>query len=186
MPAFNSKDLANSLAQDVQQLLAALDKLKGLDNNALNKQPAPGKWSAAQIIEHLNSYNRYYLPEIENSLRKPAPFNPVFKAGLFGNYFTKMMMPGEGGKISNKMNAPKDHRPAEHLDSQKVVAEFITGQTKLLGYLQKAAQTDMGKLKVAISISRFIKLKLGDTFRFLIAHQQRHFVQLHNALTALA
>lgn len=186
MPAFNSKDLTNGLIQDVQQLLAGLDKLKSLDNNTLNKQPAPGKWSAVQIIEHLNSYNRYYLPEIEKSLSKPAAFNPVFKPGLFGNYFTKMMMPGEGGKISNKMNAPKDHRPAENLDSKKVIAEFIAGQTKLINHLQQAAKTDMAKLWVPISISPFVKLKLGDTFRFLIAHQQRHFVQLNNTLTALA
>jgi hypothetical protein len=28
-------------------------------------------------------------------------------------------------------------------------------------------------------------LKLGDTFRFIIAHEQRHFVQIRNTLEAV-
>ena len=40
----------------------------------------------------------------------------------------------------------------------------------------------MGKIRISISISRFVKLKLGDTFRFLIAHEQRHFVQVARTL----
>jgi hypothetical protein len=48
-----------------------------------------------------------------------------------------------------------------------------------------ALSTDMGKLRLPISISKLIKLKAGDTFRFLIAHQQRHFVQLQNAMNVL-
>jgi uncharacterized damage-inducible protein DinB len=38
---------------------------------------------------------------------------------------------------------------------------------------------------VPISIAKFIKIRLGDTFRFLIAHQQRHFAQVANTLKAL-
>jgi hypothetical protein len=30
-----------------------------------------------------------------------------------------------------------------------------------------------------------IKLKLGDTFRFFIAHEQRHFIQIQNTLQLL-
>jgi uncharacterized damage-inducible protein DinB len=38
-------------------------------------------------------------------------------------------------------------------------------------------------VKVGISIAPFIKLKLGDVFRFMIAHQVRHILQAGRALT---
>lgn len=185
MPTFDSKELLNNLQQDVKSLLSQLEQVK-LDDKMLNQQPAAGKWSVSQILEHLNSYNRFYLPAINNAMRNTMQMpNETFKAGWFGNYFTNMMLPKAGGKIANKMNAPKDHMPATQLDSKKVMAEFIAGCHTLLDYLQKAERTDIGKIRVPISITQFIKLKLGDTFRFLIAHQQRHFVQLANTLAAI-
>jgi hypothetical protein len=189
MPSFDTTELLTGLNAEVQEILATTETVRSIDSATLNRQPALGKWSAAQIIEHLNSYNRYYLPEMEKALNvgKAAnvKFARVFKAGWFGNYFTNMMLPKAGGKIANKMNAPKDHVPLPDLNAEKVIAEFINGQEKLLQLLQSAAKTDIGRLKVPISISRFIKLKLGDTFRFVIAHQQRHFVQLANTLDAV-
>ncbi|WP_276134626.1 DinB family protein [Polluticoccus soli] len=189
MPVFNTTELLKKLTVDVQQIMKTTENIRGLDSAILNRQPATGKWSVAQVVEHLNSYNRYYLPEMEKALNdgiaKRMLFVPRFKSGWFGNYFTNMMLPKADGKIANKMNAPTDHVPAADLDAEKVIAEFVAGQQKMLQLLQASAKTDIGKLKVPISISRFIKLKLGDTFRFVIAHQKRHFVQLAKTLDAV-
>jgi len=80
------------------------------------------------------------------------------------------------------MKSPKDHRPALILPSHEVIAEFISQQEKLLQLLRDAATTDLGKIKVPISISKFIRLKLGDTFHFLIIHEYRHYLQAERAL----
>ncbi len=186
MTVFNTEDLLSGLTKDVDALLKRLDEVKQLDRSLLLTQPFAGKWSLIQVLEHLNSYNRYYLPAIEKSLQNKQSFNPQFKSGWFGDYFTKMMMPGKDGTVANKMNAPQDHTPIIQLDADKVITEFISGERKLIELLQNASTTDIAKLKVPISISRFIKLKLGDTFRFLIAHQQRHFIQLENTLSQLS
>lgn len=184
MPVFNTIELLTTLRNDVRQMRSRTEEYNSLTDADLNRQPAPGKWSIAQVLEHLNSYNRYYLPEIEKSLTTKLPFDAQFKAGWFGNYFTNMMAPKASG-ITNKMSAPKNHTPAEKLDSSKVLSEFRQGQSRLIGLLSQAEQTNIGRLRVPISISRFIKLKLGDTFRFLIAHQQRHFVQIDNIFKGL-
>ncbi len=190
MPVFDTNDLLKQLEDSVTELITYAKHLQELDSMQLNRQAQPGKWSIAQVIEHLNSYNRYYLPEINKALQqgkdKNVPFHAVFKPGAFGNYFTKLMQPGADGKIGNKMNAPKDHRPAANLDVSKVFKEFLEGQQMLLSYLKVARVTDIGKLRVPISISRFVKLKLGDTFRFLIAHQQRHMLQAQRVLKELS
>jgi hypothetical protein len=95
------------------------------------------------------------------------------------------MKPGENGTIAHKMQSPKDHRPQRHPDAFPVLNTFLEQQHYLLELLELARLKNIGSIRTPISISRFIKLKVGDVFRFLIAHEQRHFVQIENTLAAL-
>lgn len=186
MPVFQSKTLIDSLQKDVRYTQTLMEVILKLPEDVLLKQPEPGKWSIAQVLEHLNGYNRFYLHEIEKGLKNSNPsINPVFKAGFFGNYFTNLMQPKEDGTIAKKMSAPKEYNFGPALDADKVMKEFVAGQQKLLALLDKARAADMGRIKVPISISKLIKLKLGDTFRFLIAHQLRHFLQIERTKNAV-
>ncbi|MGE5109093.1 MAG: hypothetical protein ACM3H8_16265 [Sphingobacteriales bacterium] len=71
----------------------------------------------------------------------------------------------------------KNQLPANELNPKKVITEFLEGEEKLLCYLERAQKLNIGKLRMSISISKFIKLKPGIPFVFLIAHQQRHMLQ---------
>jgi hypothetical protein len=190
MKAFVTRILLNDLKDDVAKLLAETKELLlEADDYSLSKSPAEGKWSAIQCLEHLNSYNRYYLPQIEKVLLHGTYKNVVaqatYKPGWLGNYFTKMMKPEANGELASKMRAPKDHRPNIDLNVRKVLAEFIEGEEKLLSYLERAEKLNIARLRIPISIAKFIKLKLGDTFRFLIAHRQRHMLQAIKAYNAV-
>ncbi|RYY25640.1 MAG: DinB family protein [Chitinophagaceae bacterium] len=186
MNKFKSTELLHSLQSDTRQIILTTKQLLGQDPELLITQPAPGKWSIAQAIEHLNVYGRYYLPAIKNALdeNKTSP-KEFFKAGWFGNYFTNSMKPTPDKQIKNKMKAMKGYRPEIKLDSKKVLEEFLQQQYLLLELLEKAAKHDIGRIRIPVSIARMIKLKLGDTFRFVIAHHQRHFVQCENTFRAL-
>lgn len=178
-----SIELIEQLQADVRQLILATGYLKTEAINDLITQPATGKWSVAQVLEHLNSYGRYYLPAIEKSMTKSIqPSKIWFKSGWLGDYFTRIMQPGVNGKIGNKMKAPKDHTPRLMVDVKSVINTFMEQQRILLNLLEEAKGKNIGGIRTPISISRFIKLKTGDTFRFLIAHEQRHFVQISNTL----
>jgi hypothetical protein len=179
MKKLNSNQLLDQLQADTRQIMVTLKYLRQQDPAKLLQQPAPGKWSVAQVIEHLNSYGRYYLPQLKLALEKPAyPANDSFTPGWLGDYFTKSMLPKSNGTITNKMKAPKDHRPSPDLNSESVLDEFEQQELLLLELLHKARNTNIGKIRIPISIAPFIRLKLGDVFRFLIAHHQRHFVQI--------
>lgn len=177
MKAISRVKLLSSLEKDTEaHVTQAVHIFQNLPEEQLLKQPANGGWSIAQCLEHLNSYGRYYLPAIGKGLAKPAgsPANEVFVSTWLGNYFTKMMQPGAKTK---KYKSPKDHMPAAGLDAYAVVSEFIRQQEQLLVYLRMSREADINAILIPISISRFIKLKLGDTFRFLIAHNERHMQQ---------
>jgi len=113
-------------------------------------------------------------------LIKNYPANPYFKSTWLGSYFTRIMQPGPQIK---KFKAFKNHVPAVELDARNVVAEFIQQQEQLLSYLKLARQTDMNRVRIPISIMSWIKLKLGDVFQFIIAHDERHLQQAKRNLT---
>ena len=85
------------------------------------------------------------------------------------------------------MNIPifKDHQPSRHPDAFPVLNTFLEQQHYLLDLLESAKSKNISSIRTPVSISRFIKLKVGDVFRFLIAHEQRHFVQIENTLVVL-
>ena len=74
------------------------------------------------------------------------------------------------------MKAFKNHIPQAQLNAYKVVATFIQQLEDLHRYLDKGMEADLDK-RLPISISKLIKLKTGDVFRFIIAHNERHMQQ---------
>jgi hypothetical protein len=187
MPTYNTTKLIDELQQQTETFLQkAIAEWQMTAAARLLKQPAVNKWSAAQCLEHLNSYGRYYLPAIERAIAKAKQnrwsSKSEFKAGWLGNYFTNLMKPSNDKKPMKKMKAPRDHVPAANLDADKVLREFIDQQEKLLALLEEARFINITRAKVAISIAKFIKLQLGDVFTFLIAHNHRHVVQAAEAL----
>ena len=57
-------------------------------------------------------------------------------------------------------------------------------QEKLLILLEEAKQVNLNSIRIPISIAKFIKLKLGDVFMFLIAHNIRHVKQAERIIAA--
>ncbi len=171
-----TENLLNKAIQEWQMIL--LEKF--------SQQPTVNSWSAKQCVVHLNRYSEYYLPAIEAAILKAKKNNSTateqFQSGLIGNYFTKMMTTNAEGNPSKKMKAMKAYISLNDEDSDKVIATFIDQQERLLQLLEDAATIDLEKTKVPISIAKFIKLKLGDVFMFLIAHNYRHVLQAEKAL----
>ncbi len=180
------------------QVNELLDELKAITNNnldyakslqnlsieKLNFRTSESSWSILECLEHLNFYGQFYLPEIENRINE-SPFKATksdFKSGLLGNYFANMMLPKE--KL-NKMKTMKIANPIHKKLDNSVIEEFIIQQRTMLGLLEKTKNIDLEKTKTSISISKLIKLKLGDTFRFVIYHNLRHIKQAENVLNQM-
>lgn len=189
MPTHQSNQLITKLQQQTETLLnKAIQEWQMIAPEKFSQQPAEGSWSAKQCIAHLNMYGDYYLPAIEAAILKAkqqrATAAEQFTPGRLGNYFTNMMLPGTNEKPAKKMKAMKHYISLNNEDSNKVIAAFIDQQEKLLQLLEDATAINLSTTKVAISIARFIRLKLGDVFMFLIAHNYRHVLQAESALKA--
>jgi hypothetical protein len=182
MKAQNIDQLISLLEERVEQHIdTAVRIFQNLDEATLLKPSDTGGWSIAQCLEHLNRYGDYYLPEIKRRLEpgEKRQAGTVFKSSWLGTYFTNMMEPA---KSTKKIKAFKAYIPQQELDAYTVVSEFITQQEQLLQYLKDARNYNLNSIKLPISISRFIRLNLGDVFQFLVAHDERHLQQANRNL----
>jgi len=172
----------NSLIQDLIQRtdvnITAAKNFKLLNLDKLNFKKEPKQWSILECLEHLNLYGDYYLVEIEKTmLANQKSSNPsLFKSGWLGNYFANMMLPQSNGEVK-KMKSPNDKNPVHSQLGITTIERFLKQQELLKKLLHQALQKDLTKLKTPISISKWVKLRLGDTFRFVVYHNQRHIKQ---------
>jgi hypothetical protein len=185
MPIFSTHLLLNKLQHQTEQYLQlAISDWQMISHARFAKKPTATSWSANECLQHLNSYGNYYLPAIEKAINAAQQSNPssVFKTGWLGYYFTNLMKPATENKPLKKMKAPKDHSPLSIVESHVVISAFIDQQEKLLELLEQAKQVNLENIRIPVSISKMIQLKLGDTFNFLVMHTARHVQQAQKAL----
>lgn len=149
----------------------------------LSAVPAWGGWSVLEVLDHLNFYNRWYLPRIDEAIQRhrlQELENGVFKSGWLGAYFTKMMKPSPDGIIATKMKAPKNAVPATVLNPDLVISQFSAHLSHLHYLLQNAVFADLNKGRVVTSLSSLVRINTGDCLAFLLAHMERHFCQIQS------
>lgn len=185
----NRQELLQQLKNEVASIITTVNELSVLGEAKLNTPPATGKWSIAQVIEHLNTYNRYYIPLIAKVVKQaPKTTSNLFSPGWLGNYFVKSMYSEvkTTNKVANKMSAMKGHIPPVALNASATIREFVTAQQQLLEILEQMDSKDMSAVRIPITISRLIKISYGDAARFLVAHQVRHQLQINNIAAVVA
>src|SRR5690606_1258301 len=176
----NSETLINELIELTQKNRSDVQSFKNLTDNQLNLKNTTESWSILECIEHLNRYGNFYIPEISKRLKHSTfQASPAYKPGFLGNYFAKSMLPKER---LNKMKTFKSMNPNNSSLDRQVLDTFIKQQESLVELLKDAKNTDLTKVKTAISISKLIKLRLGDTFRIVIYHNLWHIVQAKKVL----
>ncbi|WP_126974083.1 DinB family protein [Gynurincola endophyticus] len=175
----SKSEFISELQQYTQSHILAVQKLETASDEALQARPQLNAWNALECIEHLNQYGRYYIPEMSTAIANyKGKASDEFKPGLLGNYFAQMMLPSHTKKIKSM----KSYNPIGKQLGREVLVEFLRQQQELLVILQKCEQVNLTKVKCNISLTKLLKLRLGDTLRVVIYHNARHMLQAQKAL----
>jgi hypothetical protein len=169
--------LIEDLRKRVEKCKESAVKLKLLPEDKLRYRNSANSWNVLECLEHLNLYGDFYILEIKEKTynKRPLKNNVNFKSGMLGEYFAKSLLPK---KQLNKMKTFKDKDPMQqNLDTETVFKRFLDQQDSLLSILNDVEKLDLNKIKTNISISKWIKLRLGDTLRVVIYHNERHIEQ---------
>lgn len=175
--------LLTRLSADVAQTIErASGQFSALDEVSLNKKPNSTSWSLLECFEHLNRYNRYYNPLLLQATigAFSGSSEAEVKSTWLGRKFIRMMEPGNDKKQKtlNRMN------PSNSILTAAVIREFIQHQEELSRIIALAREKDLNHGSVAVEFFKLIKLSPAEALKFVIVHQQRHFLQLDRILTA--
>ncbi|MCD8453040.1 DinB family protein [Tenacibaculum finnmarkense genomovar ulcerans] len=178
MSFFNTKELLSELKQIVVSHINYAESLKNTTTEDLQYKKTVKSWSVLECLEHLNLYAEFYNNEIRKRIEKSKyQKSTVFKSGYLGNKFALDMLPKEGMKT---MNTFKSKNPIySKLDEKVVLERFIMLQKELLQLLELSEDKNLTKVKTSTTLP-ILKFRLGDTFRFVINHNQRHIIQAKN------
>lgn len=178
----NSKEVISELILMTTSHIHYAKQLLEIPESQLQSKPSTKSWSVLECLEHLNRYATFYNKEINKRMNASSlPFSETFKSTFLGNKFSNDMLPKEGMKT---MKTFKSKNPnASTLDKEQVLLSFIKLQEELLTFLHTALSKNLDKIKTYTTLP-ILKFKLGDTFRFVIHHNERHIVQAKKVLTA--
>lgn len=187
MKGFNTEELISDLSQITQNNVSYVSKkCVHLGENQLAWRPSAGSWNILEVLAHLNSYSDYYHKNFRERIAK-TKFKNVkenFVSSPLGKSAWKSMKLGRANNVKRKFKAPKSYNPAisPSLISTDVVQKFIDSQQELLEILDSARHVNLKKVKIKISISKIVRLRLGDALMFVIYHNERHIQQIKNIM----
>jgi len=183
-----NKELITRLQKRITDQLAFINgELEGIPTDSLNFRPGKGKWSALECIEHLNLVFELYLPRISKQLKKSRlKFSDSYSTGFFGDRMVSSMEP-KGGEIIYPMKTFRSLKPERSQGNKKIVIAQFQEHMELLNIqMEKSEKIDLGSIRIKSAIGIVFRFKLGDCYRFLLAHNERHLLQCRKALKVLA
>ncbi len=170
-----------SVRAEAQSLVA------GVSDEVLLRPPEPGRWSAAQCFDHLNTVGWLLLSRMErqiNDAQEHGPFGEEpFRYGFVSRTMIWLMQPTSNVPIP----APSSYTPDAPftLQAHTVVTEFLQLQDDLVDCVHRSKGLDLRRVRVPSPAAPILTISLGAWYEATIAHERRHLAQAESAVAAV-
>ena len=150
----------------------------GLTDAQMNWRPPDGGWSIGQVLEHLitsgSVYNEHLRPVIARArARHTGAARSAWRPTLMGRFLVRSLNPTS----TRKLKAPRIFAPGPVVRPD-VVEEFLRCQRELAALVRQSTELDLSRVRTHSPVSHLIRLNLGDCFRIVVVHAQRHLQQM--------
>lgn len=164
----------------------ATESFGALDDEPINRRPAPNRWSIAECLEHLCVTAEQYFPEIDAAIDQATAKN-LRASGPFRYNLLSRLLERHLDTVSPKFKskAPTVFQPVTPRTAEEIRARFSQIQDELIGRAHRANGFDLQRIKMRSPVSRVLVLPLGMAYRILAAHQRRHLWQAEQVLRNL-
>lgn len=147
--------------------------------------PAPGAWSAAQCIRHLNISSDAYFPiwqqVIANASPRRVEMNAPYATDFWGRLLPWILEPPP--RIRSKTLIAFE--PLDSIASVQVLEGFIDRQQRIIGSLVRCRGRAIDQVKIASPADPRIRYSIWSSFVIVAAHQRRHLWQAQQAIATL-
>ena len=161
-------------------------KFSALNEQQKNWRKDLDSWSINDVFSHLNEFSSYYHAAFSSKIERTRfrEAKEVFISSPLGRSAWKSMKLGNAQNIKRKFKSPRSYNPTFNPNLVKAdsISIFEKTQNDLLQIIDLAATINLRKAKIAVSISKIIRLKFGDALLFVVYHNERHLQQALNIL----
>src|SRR5580698_2010277 len=186
MAVFSRQALITELLDRTELIKAGSSAFLRLTDEQLGFSPGPGTWSIVEIFAHLNLSNeiyvRYILPRVTLA---PDRSPDEFRSSWLGDWAYEKIVPRADGSIF-KMKTAKSVLPVKpNEDPKEVLHTFHRSCDAMDDILRHSATKDLRRIRIPFHFVPLLRFSLGETMRFLIAHNERHLLQAQRLVPAV-
>lgn len=172
--------------QRLNSVLHKVNELRLLDNRQLITPPNSNAWSVVETIEHLNIAYQLYIDKIDTALvNLPCKENTdtSFKVRWWQRFVIDSTRP-KNNKRKMKMKTLKRFEPVLEVakldqDAMEAIFErFEKLHLHLKNAIVESRSKNSSKLKISSAIGPIVSFYLPECFEFLLAHIERHMLQI--------
>ena len=179
-----------ALTPDNEALRRQFDRLSAdcaalvnpLTDDQFTWQPAPGVWSVAECVDHLNVTARLYLPRLDEGIADGI------RRGLHGegpftyNWIWRLLVRSFEPPPRVRLKTPALFRPGAARSRHDIMAAFRAYQIQFIDRLRQANGLDLARARVSSPMSAWLRMPLGSGFALMAAHERRHLWQARQLL----
>ncbi len=180
--------MAEQLDRIVAELRSAQERLhrlaQALPEEAWRRRPAPGHWSAAECVEHLNRTADAFIPLLHEVLELgrhvPAEAPRRFRRDALG-WLLAAIMSAPSSLAHTRTTAPFDPSSAPIAEPAELLRRFDERQQELIACVEAGAGLPLDRLRVHSPFDPRIRYSLYSALVLLPRHQARHIAQAERA-----
>ena len=157
------------------------ERCVGLSADQLSFRPDEKSWSVGQCLYHIWLTNDKYLSKLSSTIRastKKEPDDQDYESNWMGRRFIGMIGPTSGEHTP----VPKQLQPLPERVPEDIVQRSIDQMAGFDEFLIESEGIDLMKTKMTSPISSMLKLQLGDVFKSMQLHNERHLNQIDKIL----
>ena len=161
-----------------------VNEVASMDQEQLTRKESPKKWSVIEVVDHLNKVYDVYLDNFKKELDAAPRLDgqvQKYQRTLLGRLSVYTNKP-KGAKRKFKMKTFDFFYPTTEIDCDKILTEFAKKKELFNSYLKEARLKDLNGVKMPTALGDKMKFYISECFDFLLAHEERHLVQIEGVL----
>ncbi|GAB4232660.1 MAG: hypothetical protein Tsb0034_05500 [Ekhidna sp.] len=171
---------SNQIKHHVSSSIATLPK------EQLSWKENTKKWSVLEVLKHLSLVYDKYLENFSKAISSA----PVLSSDqtrktertLLGRLSIYSMKP-KGKRRKFKMKTFDFFTPAHQPDhSDEIINEFLDKKGKFNELIREARMKDLHGVKMPTALGEKMKFYVPECFEFILAHEERHMIQIEEIL----
>lgn len=189
METVRTRELIDMLQAELRAQLLQCAQLRERPLELLQRRPSAKRWSVLEVLRHIQLSSGHYHQRLKNLYAgngQGLRYAEMYTSGRWGDLSTKAMVPRSDGSIGWRMKTMSLFEPRNVATSGwTALADVELMLNELIALLEKARTMGLEGKKITSTLGPILRFQPGDAFRFPIAHQKRHFLQITNTLATL-